>query len=82
MCCGAKGCPDIKLTEDGERVQIRFDDGAVGEMLVTQAELIAPALQHLTEDSKERLDRVRQSLGPSNITISQEPITLDENLSS
>lgn len=65
LCCGAKGCPDMKLTEDGKRVQIRFDDGAVGEMLVSQAELIAPALQHLTQDSIKRLDRVngKKNLG-------------------
>ena len=55
----------MKLTEDGKRVQIRFDDGAVGEMLVSQAELIAPALQHLTQDSIKRLDRVngKKNLG-------------------
>lgn len=50
LCCGAKGCPDMKLTEDGKRVKIRFDDGAEGEMLISQAQLIAPALQHLTQD--------------------------------
>lgn len=65
LCCGAKGCPDMKLTEDGERIQFRFDDGAVGEMLVSQAELIAPALQHLTQGSIKRLDRVngKKNLG-------------------
>jgi hypothetical protein len=47
LCCGQKGCPKISI--EGDKCKIKFDDGTEGEMLVEEAKLIQGAIEELSE---------------------------------
>lgn len=53
LCCGKAGCPELSWHPSSDTVTIKDDDDNVVTMKLSQARLIGPAIDSLTEQQDD-----------------------------